>query len=212
MSPEEGPAGSPVLLGLLGRAQELGFLGPGPLEDHIGHSRAFLAALEMAEVPPGGTVLDLGAGGGVPGLVLLTARPELEVVLLDSLARRTAFLRDAVVALGADGRSTVVHARAEVAGRGAWRDGVDAVVARGFGPPGTTAECASPFLRLGGVLVVSDPPHGPDRWPADGLRALGLEPAGAMADPVHLRWFRRTGPCPDRFPRRDGIPRKRPLF
>jgi 16S rRNA (guanine527-N7)-methyltransferase len=105
-----------------------------------------------------------------------------------------------------------VHARAEVAGRGERRGAIDAVVARGFGPPGTTAECASPFLRPGGMLIVSDPPWDEDRWPVDGLGVVGLEPAGAIRHPVHLRWFRQVRPCPERFPRRDGIPRKRPLF
>jgi 16S rRNA (guanine527-N7)-methyltransferase len=212
MSPDGGPARAPVLLELLQRARSLGFLGPGPLDDQITHSATFLTALDEAGVPPDGVVLDLGAGGGVPGLVLLAARPTLEVVLLESLARRAGFLRDAVVALGADERAVVMHCRAEAAGRGERRGEVDAVVARGFGPPGTTAECASPFLRRGGVLIVSDPPGGGDRWPAGELGVLGLEPAGAITAPVHLRWFRQVRRCPERFPRRDGVPRKRPLF
>jgi 16S rRNA (guanine527-N7)-methyltransferase len=105
------------------------------------------------------------------------------------------------------------HAR--VAGeRGAY----DLVVARSFASPGVTAECAAPLLRLGGHLVVSEPPSGDpaDRWPSGALGQLGLgEPAGVVVDgpePTHLVRIRLETPTADRYPRRVGIPAKRPLF
>jgi 16S rRNA (guanine527-N7)-methyltransferase len=84
------------------------------------------------------------------------------------------------------------------------------VVSRSFGPPPVVAECAAPFLRVGGRLVVSEPPEAADRWPIEGLAALGLEPD--PLDTAGFVRFRQTFPCPDRYPRRDGVPAKRPLF
>ena len=55
------------------------------------------------------------------------------------------------------------------------------MTARSFGPPAATAECAAPLLAVGGLLVVSEPPDGPDRWPADALAALGLEPSDSTS-------------------------------
>ena len=70
----------------------LGFLGPGPIAAHIEHAAGFLRAL--ADVA--GTVVDLGSGGGVPGLVLAVARPDLALVLLEAMASAAASSREAV--------------------------------------------------------------------------------------------------------------------
>ena len=161
-------------------------LGPGPVERQIVHSRALLAG-----VPERGRVLDLGSGGGLPGLVLATHRPELELTLLEARQRAGRFLGEAILELG---RSDVgvIEARAEEAARR-----------------------AVAFLRLGGHLIVSEPPaddiHGP-RWPAEGLEALGFAPADRFGTPeatfVRLTKTRSDG----RWPRRVGIPAKRPLW
>ncbi len=139
------------------------------------------------------------------------ARPDLEVVLLDAMEKRTALLSEAVLVLGAADRVRVVTARAEVAGRDpALRGRLQAVTARSFGPPATTAECAAPLLAVGGRLVVSEPPDRPDRWPTDAVAELGL--VDAPDAPDGLRVLRQVTPCPDRYPRRNGLPAKRPLF
>ena len=200
---------SPPLLEVLERARRLGVLGPGPVLDHVSHAEGFIAALEgLAE---GSLVIDLGSGGGVPGLVIAEARPDLRVVLLDSLERRVALLAEAIVALNWEGRVVAELARAEDTGRSPqWRAQVDAVTARSFGPPATVAECAAPLLQINGVLVVSEPPEETDRWPADGLAPLGLLDEGS---PVPgMRRLRQVSLCPDIYPRRVGMPAKRPLF
>lgn len=115
--------------------------------------------------------------------------------------------------LGVGAQVDVLTGRAEEAGRGAGRGAYDVVVARSFGPPATTAECGAPFLAEGGRLIVAEPPGGePDRWPAEGLRLLGLEAAERMVEPSAYQVLIRIAPCPDRFPRRVGVPAKRPLF
>ena len=92
---------------------------------------------------------------------------------------------------------------------------MDLVTARGFGPPAVTAECAAPFLVLGGQLLVSEPPESdPDsRWPAAGLALLGMNLDQVTSPtPAHYAVIDQGERCPDRYPRRVGIPVKRPLF
>lgn len=192
----------------LERARALGFLGPGPVEEHVEHASGFLRALAGAS----GLVVDLGSGGGVPGLIVAAARPDLELVLVDAMAKRCQFLEEAVVALGFGARVTVVQGRAEVVGRGTRRGTATAVLARGFGPPAVTAECAAPLLLVGGRLIVSEPPSTVDRWPVAELSVLGLQPQVRLPGPPVIQVLEQVSPCPARFPRRDGMPAKRPLF
>jgi 16S rRNA (guanine527-N7)-methyltransferase len=200
---------SPALVDALERARRLGVLGPGPVDAHVAHSVGFLTAL--VALPAGSLVVDLGSGGGVPGLVVAEARPDLRLVLLDAMEKRTALLNDAVAAMGVTDRVRVVTGRAELLGRDPdLRGAADAVTARSFGPPAATAECAAPLLQVGGLLVVSEPPTGPDRWPVDHLAQLGLEPSDVTVDGMKL--LRQMSLCPDQYPRRDGLPAKRPLF
>lgn len=202
------------LLDVVEQAQQQGFVGGGPVEQAVEHARGFTGGVVQAPE----RLLDLGSGGGLPGLVLAGEWPAAAVTLLDSNRRRCDFLREAVARLGYADQVGVVEARAEDAGR---RDDLrgtyDVVTARGFGGPGVTAECAAPFLRVGGQLLVSEPPVGgtgtdAGRWPADGVAVLGLVGTGSWTTPYHYRSLLQVRPCPERFPRRVGIPAKRPLF
>jgi 16S rRNA (guanine527-N7)-methyltransferase len=75
-----------------------------------------------------------------------------------------------------------------------------------------TAECAAPLLAVGGLLVVSEPPDG-RRWPASALEPLGMAVEGMVRGAAGtFQRLRQVTPCPDRYPRRVGIPAKRPLF
>jgi SAM-dependent methyltransferase len=185
---------------------------------HVEHANGFAAGIEPAPA----RFLDLGSGGGVPGLVLARRWPESRAVLLDARERRCAFLRDAARNLHVGERVAVVWARAEEAGhREDLRGGFDLVVARGFGPPAVTAECGAPFLRLGGTLAVSEPPEGGDtvvppdasaRWSPTGLARLGLAVGRSWTEGYRYQALDQVEPCPARFSRRPGIPAKRPLF
>ena len=164
---------------------------------------------------PPGRCLDLGSGAGLPGLVLALWWPGSEWVLLDVGSRRTAFLREGVARLGLGDTVEVVTGRAEELGHDPGRRGAtDLVVARGFGPPAVAAECAAPFVAVGGITVVSEPPGGrPDRWPAAGLALLGMAPGPSVTTSGGTyQVLEQRGPCPAPLPRRTGIPAKRPLF
>lgn len=164
--------------------------------------------------------LDLGSGGGLPGLVVAAMLPTVRGTLLDGRTERGHLLEEHVGALGWVGRIEVVAQRAEVAGRQAERRGAfGLVVARGFAAPPVTAECAAPFLAVGGLLVVSEPPEDdPERWPREALSQFGLASLGPSvtiavgAAGARYRVLQQVEPCPARWPRRTGIPAKRPLF
>lgn len=163
-----------------------------------------------------GRFLDLGSGAGVPGLALALAWPEATGTLVDSRRRRCSFLEEAVVELGVADRVGVECGRAEeLARRPDLRGAYDFVAARGFGPPAVTAECAVGFLRPGGHLVVTEPPGEPEgsRWPAEGLAALGLHGPEVRGEPgPRFAVLTLPEPASDRWPRRVGVPAKRPLW
>ena len=210
--------GDTRLLEVLERSRSLGFLGPGSVRVHLDHADGFAAGFERTPR----RFLDLGSGGGVPGLVLARRWPESEAVLLDARQRRCVFLRDAAQDLGLHDRVAVVWARAEDAGhRDDLRGRFDLVVARGFGAPAVTAECGAPFLRVGGTLAVSEPPpdddadptaETPTRWARTGLARLGLVVGRSWAHGYRYQALDQVEPCPEQYARRAGIPAKRPLF
>ena len=150
-----------LLYAALEDQRRLGVLGTSVAEA-VAHSELFLPPLAGIT-----RVLDLGSGAGVPGLVLAWRRPDLEVVLLDARQRRTDQLQRLVGRLGLGRRVAVLCGTAEEIGRRTGlTDRFDAVVARSFGPPAEVIAAALPFLRVGGRLVVSEPPAGHRRWAA----------------------------------------------
>ena len=173
----------------------------------------------MRELLEGGSdaipAVDLGTGAGLPGLVLAVAFPRTSWLLVDGRERSTRFVAGAVAELGLEARVEVRTVRAEELGReDAHRGGHRLVVARGFGPPAVLAECAAPLLAVGGQLVVSEPPEpSAERWPPEPLARLGLvvdrRMAGEHASVVALT---QVSPCPEAYPRRTGVPSKRPLW
>lgn len=160
-----------------------------------------------------GRALDLGSGGGLPGLPLALLFAGSRWVLLDGSVTRCTFLEEAVLELSLSARVEVRAQRAEEAARTDLRGCFDVVVARSFGPPAATAECAAGFLQVGGHLVVAEPPGSTgDRWPVDGLARLGMRPLRTVTAPSSFQVIEQTVPCPPDYPRRTGIPAKRPLF
>jgi 16S rRNA (guanine527-N7)-methyltransferase len=227
--PGTGTAFPAELRQIIHEAQEAGFVGSGPVAPHLRHAEGFVVLARRQAVPqkagPPPRLLDLGSGGGLPGLVVALGWPEASLTLLEANQRRSAFLTAAVARLGLGDRVTVLQTRAEVAGREpGYRAGFDGVVVRSFGSPGVVAECAAPFLRPGGWAIVSEPPgataggsgapgsHNPARWPTGPLRQFGLVPGDFVQLEAGYQILHQVEPCPDRFPRRDGMPAKKPLF
>jgi 16S rRNA (guanine527-N7)-methyltransferase len=206
----------PALGAIYQRSFELGFLGSMPIADQIEHALGFVAILEESGSHPS-SVIDIGTGGGIPGLVLASCWPETRVVLMDANERRTAFLQEVVDGWAGGGHCQVVRGRAEELGREEdLRELFDAVTSRSFGPPAATAECGSPFLAVGGSMVVSEPPDTDlrERWPTPDLAQLGLAPVATLR-PVERFGYQvltKVEALDSRYPRRVGVPVKRPLF
>ncbi|MFN0091018.1 MAG: RsmG family class I SAM-dependent methyltransferase [Acidimicrobiales bacterium] len=207
-------AGAPArVLELLDEARRRRLLGPGDVGAQAAHALSFAAALgSFAEARPV-RVIDLGSGGGLPGLVLAAAWPESRWTLVEAREQRVEFLQWSVAELGWTERVQVVHGRAEELARvPGQRAAYGLVTARSFGPPAVTAESAAPFLAVGGRLAVSEPPEGGDRWPPEGLAQLGLVRVEAGAAAHRIAVLEQSTLCPERFPRRPAVTRRRPLF
>lgn len=184
------------------------------VEDHLADS---LVAVELDAVRSAGALADLGSGAGVPGLPLAIALPRVSVALVESAARKCAFLERAIVCCGV-ANARAVHARAE-----SWPEGIesfDVVTARALAPLEVVAEYAAPLLVLGGTLVAWRGQRDPagEAAAARAADALGLEPGPIVpvkpypaAQNRHLHLMSKVTPTPSGFPRRAGIALKRPL-
>ena len=204
-----------ALLEVLVRAQSLRFLGPGDPGDHLAHALGFADAVETHLGTQPNRFCDLGTGGGVPGLVLAARWPSSHGALVESAARRCAALVGWSRELGLDDRLDVLHGRAEFwAHADGYRETFQVVTARGFARPAITAEISAGLVRIGGTVVVSDPPDAPpERWPAAELRALGLGPARAVVERgAHFSCLDKVSPSDPGSPRSEGKPAKRPLW
>jgi 16S rRNA (guanine527-N7)-methyltransferase len=178
-----------------------------------------LAALPLVDDGAPSRALDLGSGGGVPGIVLAVARPTTTWTLVDAASRKADALGAFVEALRLT-NVKVVAERAETLGRDAdHRATYDLVTARACAPLPVLAEYALPLLRPGGLMVAWK-----GRLDADELRAGGSASAllggdepveratgvGALGDHRFIV-IRKVGPTPGRYPRRPGEPGRRPL-
>lgn len=208
-------SGDLKLRSVLQRSKELGFLGPGPIDEHISHAAGFAEVAAAALSEPPRHVVDLGSGGGIPGLVLAVTWTANEIILVDGSTKRCEFLESAVEELDIAERVSVRCGRAEeLAHEDDLRGWADLVVARSFASPPVTAECAAGFLRAGGHLVVSEPPElsVSERWDAAGLRAVGMGDVAPQRRDANYVVITQLSTCDQRFPRRVGVPAKRPLF
>jgi 16S rRNA (guanine527-N7)-methyltransferase len=183
-------------------------------DDHLADS---LVALEFEQTRAAATIADLGAGAGFPGLPLAISLPEAAVALVESNARKCAFIERAAGASRV-ANANVIHARAE-----AWPAGqrqFDLVTARALAPLAVLAEYAAPLLRVGGALLAwrGRRDAAAELAAAAAADELGLEVAEPVAvEPYrgavnrHLHLMSKVRETPDRFPRRPGIALKRPL-
>jgi 16S rRNA (guanine527-N7)-methyltransferase len=152
-------------------------------------------------------VADVGSGGGIPGIPLKIALPGLRMTLVESDQKKAAFLRDAIAVLELEDM-TVEARRAEDLGRDPQhRAGYDVVVTRAAARAPVAAEYCMPLLRVGGVLLAQG--RGEDfRAAARAIGQLGGRMRQVVGEVVVIGKGR---PTPDSFPRRVGVPAKKPL-
>lgn len=118
----------------------------------VKHFLDCLAYLKRAKLPKGARVADVGTGAGFPGVVLKIARPDIELVLIDSLQKRLNFLSAVLSEIGLE--ATLVHARAEDAGHDkSLRESFDFVTARAVANLAVLSEYCLPLVKVGGVFA-----------------------------------------------------------
>ena len=170
-------------------------------------------------LPPGRLrVIDVGSGGGLPGLPLRLARPDLQLTLLEANQRKAAFLVQAAATLGlAD--VEVVARRAEDAGHAErHREAYDFALARAVAPLPVLVELCLPFVAVGGRLLAMKTNAATEAESAKGaIDRLGgeLVEIGAAASAARslgeVVVVAKVRPTPPEFPRRPGVPGRRPL-
>jgi 16S rRNA (guanine527-N7)-methyltransferase len=165
---------------------------------HLDESLAALETMQRFDGP----IVDVGSGGGAPGIPMAQALPEREVTLLEATQRKCDFLERWTADLA---NLRVVCGRAEEQPLDAW--GV--AVAKALAPPPVAAEWCLPLVAPGGAAVLYvGPTAQADRVSqVAGLLAAELE----LDSPPGLLVLRKLGPTPPGFPRRPGVARKRPL-
>ena len=188
---------------------------------HFGESLALLALLRRAGLlPPGARFVDVGSGAGFPGLPLAILDESLDATLLEAHGRRARFLGLVIAELALD-NARVVQARAEDAGHEpALREAFEVAVARAVAPLAVLVELTLPLLSEGGVLAT---PKG-ERAAAElieaapAIEALGGRAETSLALPAPpdspaqtVLVVRRVAPLDVRYPRRPGVPARRPL-
>jgi 16S rRNA (guanine527-N7)-methyltransferase len=181
------------------------------------HLADSLVALDLEAIRSAETIADLGAGAGFPGLALAVALADAEIALVESQRRECQFLEKLRALTGIE-NVRVVRTRAEE-----WQAGLsqhDVVVARALAAQPVVLEYAAPLLRLGGALVDWRGKRGQAEEDASlvaaealGLRLVDIRKVQPFAGATdrHLHQFVKVEETPERFPRRAGVARKRPL-
>lgn len=158
------------LVRVLSEIQRRGAIGRTSLPDEVAHADRFVRALPA--VPRGSvelTLIDLGSGGGLPGLVIAHRRRDLQVTLVERRTKRVDLLRYGMRALALMDTVQVYEGDiAEYVGH------ADVVTARSFGPPLTVLDVSAPIVRPGGMVLISEPPSGLPRWSIADISSLGF--------------------------------------
>lgn len=189
-------------------------------EIEIKHFLDSLSGLLVLKLEAGEHIVDVGTGAGFPGIPLQIASPQVRTVLVESIGKKARFCQHVVNTLGL-ATAEVVHARAEQVGRQeGYRAGFDWAVARAVAQLPILMEYLLPLMKLGGTAIAQKGETGPaEAQSAQGaLEVLGgrlrevitVELPG-VAETRHLVVVEKVAATPEAYPRRPGIPTKRPL-
>lgn len=189
-----------------------------PEEIVIKHFADSLYPLKYIQMTAGQKVVDVGSGGGFPGLPMLIVNPSIEGNFVDSVGKKLAFVKDVLRNSGLFG--TVTHKRAEEIGKdNAYREQYDYAVARAVAPLNILCEYCLPLVRVGGLLVSLKGSSGKDelRQAEKAIKTLGGELAKfeeyslSNGDGRSLIIIRKISQTPTKYPRKTKKIDTRPL-
>ena len=187
---------------------------------HFVDSLSIIPALEGAKwVDDSFSLLDIGTGAGMPGIPLKLVYPRARLVLLDSVAKKTAFLTHVVGELGLEGVEILTRRAEDIGHLTDYRETFDLVVCRAVSQLAAVAELTLPFCRIGGLAVVpkKDSVEGELSQAGRAIDILGGRLKGVREVPIKqleqhvLVIMEKTSTTPPAYPRRAGLPSKRPL-
>ena len=164
-------------------------------------------------------LLDVGTGAGLPGIPLKILLPKVRLVLLESVAKKTAFLQHMVNCLSLDHVEVLTGRAEDIAHQDSYRERFDLVVSRAVGRLSTIAELTLPFCREGGLFIA--PKKGKIEEEL-GQATKAIDTLGGklkevkkveleLLEPRFLVMVEKVSPTPQRYPRRAGVPAKHPL-
>ncbi|MBQ2956873.1 MAG: 16S rRNA (guanine(527)-N(7))-methyltransferase RsmG [Clostridia bacterium] len=166
------------------------------------------------------TMCDVGSGAGFPGIPLSIARPDIHVVMMDSLGKRVKFLNQVIDELHLNAEA--IHIRAEDAAKSPeFRDHFDLVTARAVAALPTLLELALPFVRPGGRMMAFKGPSLTEELAASAaaLKKLCAQPIQSHSIVIpgrdwdhRLMMIRKTAPTPKAFPRKAGEAGRNPIL
>jgi 16S rRNA (guanine527-N7)-methyltransferase len=168
-----------------------------------------LRGVEAVDACPPGAIVDVGSGGGVPGLVLGLVRPDRPLHLVEATGRKARFIGETALRMGIQAR---VHAERseDVAAEGApLRDACACACARALATPAAATELCLPFVAPGGHALLWVGEHVDHDAVATAARELAAIPLASTADGLLV--LEKQAATPARFPRRAGVAARRPL-
>ena len=162
-------------------------------------------------------LVDVGSGGGLPGLPLKLRRPDLHVTLIESDQGKAAFLVQAAARLRLRGVEVLARSAEEVGQDARYRETFDVAVARALAPMRVLAELCLPLVRVGGTLLAQKTEKEDVSVARNAIQALGGSLEAVHTAPSDLRRegtivvVRKVTLTPVAYPRRPGMPKRKPL-
>ncbi len=164
------------------------------------------------------TLLDIGSGAGFPGIPIKIVFPDLQLVIIEATKKKTEFLQEIVEKLMLDKVSVIWGRSEEYAHHPVYREKFDIVVSRAVAEMNTLVELALPFIKSDGYFVAYKGPKG--KQELEGARQAIIELGGEEERFIEIGikdfirtfiFIRKKQSTPQKYPRKSGIPQKRPL-